>query len=178
MKWYRHNNAVAKFYDDRNMLWLCSIRNAITLPVTSDAMVRHHGFVTAICVYLVGVILFFFQVNYSYKAEWIAGAASPSQYVSTTLSPRTYAITLDQRDRLVRSGNYPACSEVDLTNQRPVCELRTHEDTGALSDIAGISGSSQVQKTIHSYFKNNNTTIYLSKRFQLSPLPMHGWGVE
>ena len=70
----------------------------------------------------------------------VSAAVSPTQGVS----PRSFVVTLDCRDRLAMVGDNAPCSEVDWATQRPICEVRTHEDTEALSAVGGISGSAPV----------------------------------
>ena len=87
----------------------------------------------------------------------VSAAVSPTQGVS----PLSFVVTLDCRDRLAMVGDNAACSEVDWATQRPVCEVWTHEDTDALSAVGGISGSAPVWLS----HRGRVTRICVSKLF-------------
>ena len=55
--------------------------------------------------------------------------------------PRSFVVSSKCRDSLALSGDYPACSDVDLTTLRPVCELRSDGDARVLTKVSGISGA-------------------------------------
>ena len=52
-----------------------------------------------------------------------------------------FVVSLSCRDSLAQSGNYAACSDVNLTNRRPLCELRTARDVQTLKSVAKTSGA-------------------------------------
>ena len=60
--------------------------------------------------------------------------------------PRSFVVSLVCRDSLALSGDYPACSDVDLTTLRSVCELRSDSDARALTKFSAISGAKVLWK--------------------------------
>ena len=62
------------------------------------------------------------------------------------------------RENLARSRGLTTCSELNLTRERPPCELKEPADTMALKKVAALSGDIEVMGVIANIIIFSNLT--------------------
>ena len=68
----------------------------------------------------------------------------PTHLILDTIAGTSFTVSLACRDRLARTSGSPVCSNVDFSQDWPVCELRTLMDTMCLGSVTTIVGAMEV----------------------------------